>query len=131
MVRPLGRLLTVRGRWDVAALVALLVLASTDAIVMRTLMGPASGGPASLVPAVLALVLHWGLNLVLLIVLVSALLGLVNPHAPLAPGFDALARPILAPVRRALPRLRGIDLSPLVVLVVLQVLFLVLAPYVP
>jgi YggT family protein len=48
-------------------------------------------------------------------------------YSPLAPFFDVLARPLLQPVRRRLPALGGIDLSPLVVLVLCEVALVVLA----
>lgn len=61
------------------------------------------------------------------VVIVAALLSWINPYSPLAPFFDVLARPLLQPVRRRLPALGGIDLSPLVVLLLLQVALIVLA----
>ena len=66
------------------------------------------------------------IHLAMLVVLVTALLSWVNPHAPLAPFFDALARPLLAPVQRFVPPIGGIDLSPLVLLLALQVGLMVL-----
>lgn len=71
----------------------------------------------------------------LLRVAVSAVMGLVIVHAvmswvqarsPVADVLGRLAAPILRPVRRLLPPLGGVDLSPLVVLVLLQVLMMVL-----
>jgi YggT family protein len=45
----------------------------------------------------------------------------VNPHAPVAPAIDQLTRPWLAPIRRLVPLVGGVDLSPLVLIVVAQV----------
>jgi YggT family protein len=53
-------------------------------------------------------------------------LSWINPYTPLAPFFDALSRPLLLPARRLLPPIGGIDLSPLVVLLLLQVVLIVL-----
>lgn len=61
------------------------------------------------------------------VVIIAALLSWINPYSPLAPFFDVLARPLLQPVRRRLPALGGIDLSPLVVLVLCEVALVVLA----
>lgn len=61
------------------------------------------------------------------VIIVAALLSWVAPYSPLAPLFAALTRPLLAPVRRILPPLGGIDLSPLVALLLLQVVLIVLA----
>jgi YggT family protein len=61
------------------------------------------------------------------VVIVAALLSWINPYSPFGAVFDALSRPLLQPVRRLLPALGGIDLSPLVVLLLLQVALIVLA----
>lgn len=59
-------------------------------------------------------------------VLVSAILSWVNPHAPLADVFNAAARPLLRPFRRFIPPVGGMDLSPLALLVVLQIALFVI-----
>lgn len=65
------------------------------------------------------------------VVIAAALLSWINPYSPFAPLFDTLSQPVLAPVRRRLPALGGVDLSPLVVLLVLQVALIVLAGLAP
>ncbi|MDP3033206.1 MAG: YggT family protein [Rhodocyclaceae bacterium] len=72
-------------------------------------------------------VLRIAVYLLMGVIIIAALLSWINPHSPFAPLFDALSRPMLNPVRRLLPTLGGIDLSPLVVLVLLQVALVVLA----
>jgi len=59
--------------------------------------------------------------------LVQAVLSWVNPHSPVGPLFDALTRPFLRPIRRFVPPLGNVDLSPLVLIVLLQVLLIPLA----
>jgi YggT family protein len=58
------------------------------------------------------------------IVLISAVFSWVNPHAPLAPLFFSLSEPFLRPFRRIIPPIANVDLSPLVLLLVLQVLLM-------
>ena len=65
------------------------------------------------------------------VVIIAALLSWINPYSPLTPFFDQLSRPLLAPVRRRMPALGGIDLSPLVVLLLLEVVLIVLANLMP
>ncbi|SFZ74217.1 YggT family protein [Chitinimonas taiwanensis] len=73
--------------------------------------------------------LRLSLYLVFGAVLVQAILSWVNPYNPLAPILDALSRPFLKPIRRLLPPVGGFDLSPLVLLLLLQMLLMfVLAP---
>jgi YggT family protein len=53
-------------------------------------------------------------------------LSWVNPYAPVAPAIAMLVRPFLAPFQRVIPPIGGIDLSPLVLIVVVNILLLVL-----
>ena len=57
-------------------------------------------------------------------VIVQFILSWVNPYAPLAPVFDTIVRPFLRPIRRFIPPIANIDLSPAVLFIVLQVLLI-------
>lgn len=83
----------------------------------------------ALVVAVLAAIelVRMGLYLVFGAVLVAAVFSWVNPYAPMAGLFDALTRPLLRPFRRLVPPVGGVDLSPLLLLLVLQIALFVLA----
>ncbi|MBY0573841.1 MAG: YggT family protein, partial [Undibacterium sp.] len=61
----------------------------------------------------------------------EAILSFVNPYAPLAPLIRALNAPILAPLRRLIPPVGGLDFSILVAFVILQMLNWVLHPFLP
>lgn len=67
------------------------------------------------------------LYLIFGIVIITAIMSWVNPYAPLAPVLNALARPFLAPLQRFIPPLGGVDLSPIVLIIVLQLLLGLLA----
>jgi YggT family protein len=60
-----------------------------------------------------------------------AVLSWVNPHAPIAPTVDALTQPFLSPIRRVVPLIGGVDLSPLVLILLLQVLLTMLKSVTP
>ena len=51
--------------------------------------------------------------------------------APIAPTIDALTRPFLAPIRRVVPLIGGVDLSPLVLILGIQVLLSLIQSFVP
>lgn len=78
----------------------------------------------------------WGIGLVELmrmmvyllmgVVLASAILSWVNPYAPMAPIINALAEPFLRPIRQVVPMIANVDLSPLVLLLMLQVVLVLL-----
>ncbi len=125
IVRPLrGVLPTARANMrsvDWASLLGALLLAVLLAVVYVMIFGrgraPAFGAVVLL--AVFWL-LKWSLWLLTAMVLLLAVLSWVNPHAPIAPTIDALTRPFLAPIRRALPLIGGVDLSPLVLILLAQ-----------
>ena len=79
--------------------------------------------------AILALIdlLRFTLYILVFALIVQAVLSWVNPHTPLGPLFDAMTRPFLRPIRRFVPPLGNVDLSPLVLIVLLQVLLIPLA----
>jgi YggT family protein len=83
------------------------------------------------VPVILAIAMlelvRFSVYLLFGIVIVAAVLSWVNPHAPLAPAFNALARPFLRPFQRLIPPIANVDLSPLVLLLVLQISLMLLA----
>lgn len=58
--------------------------------------------------------------------ILQAVLSWINPYSPLAAPAHQLTRPILDPIRRFVPLISGIDLSPLVAILLLQVLLMFL-----
>jgi YggT family protein len=66
------------------------------------------------------------LYLLIGVVIVQVIISWVNPYAPLASVFEALTRPFYAVFRRFVPPLGNVDLSPLFVLLLAQVLLILL-----
>jgi len=89
----------------------------------------AGAQPALLALAAVAVVdlVRYGVYLLVFAVIVQAVLSWVNPYTPVGPAFDALTRPLLRPLRRVVPPIANVDLTPLVLLVILQVLLIPLA----
>jgi len=120
LVLPLRRLIPPVGRWDIASLVAagLVELALYGFL---WLLGGLHGSPA-LVPMQAALGL---VRLVLSgatgLLIVYVVLSWVQSGSPMAGLIDRVVAPWLRPIRRVVPLVGGIDLSPLLLLVLLQV----------
>jgi YggT family protein len=55
------------------------------------------------------------------LIIIEAIFSWVNPHAPLAPFVRALNDPLMRPLRRVVPMIGNIDLTPLVAIVLLQI----------
>jgi len=62
------------------------------------------------------------MDLFLYAIVAQAVLSWVNPYTPIAPALDALTRPILNPIRQLIPSLNGLDLSPLVAVILAQLI---------
>lgn len=58
-------------------------------------------------------------------VLLQAILSWVNPHTPITPVLHALTNPLLKPLRKYIPTASGIDLTPLVVFIIAEMLLIV------
>jgi YggT family protein len=84
-------------------------------------------GAAALFGLALIDLLRFTLYIFVFALIVQAVLSWVNPYSPVGPLFDALTRPFLRPIRRFVPPLGTVDLSPLVLIVLLQVLQIPLA----
>ena len=126
LVGPLRRVLPARGRFDAPSLLASLIVASAYVFLIGLV---ASGGLwtwALFVPNVFVVLIRWILYLLSFLIIVNVILSFVNPHAPLAPTFNVLTRPFLAPLRRIIPPLGGFDVSPLLAILVLQICAIVL-----
>lgn len=121
LVKPLrGAIPTTRGQ-DWASIAAALAVALVLAIVWGLLFRGATAAVGMVVPLAVFWLLKWSIYLVMGLVLLQAIMSWVNPHAPVAPAVDQLTRPFLAPIRRVIPLVGGVDLSPLVLLLVAQV----------
>jgi YggT family protein len=127
VVMPLRRLLGSAGRVDLASLVALLLvqLAGTAAL---GLVAGVHLAPAPLLVRALHGLTQTVLQFYFVAVLLYALLSWIGPsaHGPAAHLLARLCEPLLAPVRRIVPPLGGLDLSALFVLIGLQALQILL-----
>jgi len=57
-------------------------------------------------------------------IIIQAVLSWVNPHHPVAPFFQALTRPFLRPFQKAVPPIGGVDITPVLVLIALQLVLI-------
>jgi YggT family protein len=67
-------------------------------------------------------VLRTTLDVFFYAIMLQVILSWVNPHTPISGVLDSLTKPILAPIQRFLPMASGIDFSPIVALIFLQML---------
>lgn len=120
LVKPLRRILPGVGGYDWATLLgAFLIALLVQAIDLFLLRGEISV-QALLVLSVHRLI-HWLLWMFLGLIIIEVIFSWVNPHAPLAPLVRALTEPLMRPLRRVIPPIGGIDLSPIAAILLLQI----------
>jgi YggT family protein len=66
------------------------------------------------------------ISLLTALLIIQAVLSWIQPSSPAQYVLHQLTDPMLKPIRRVLPLVGGIDLSPLVLLLLLQVLSMVI-----
>lgn len=125
LVKPLRRLVPGVGGYDWATLIGASLVATCATALKLGTFGIFS--PWLLLVDSVFLLAQWIIYGWIGLLLVSVVFSWVNPHAPLAPFFYALSNPILRPIRRILPPIGSVDLSPIVAFLALQILLQVLA----
>ncbi|MCP1117859.1 YggT family protein [Robbsia andropogonis] len=128
IVVPLRRVLPGTGGVDWATLLAAYVVAL---LYLLLVVAVAGGDPGDMFPLVFAFALlttvKWAVNLLMWATLLMALMSWLNPRAPTMALLDILTAPFLNPLRRVLPLIGGMDLSPLALFVITQILLMVIS----
>jgi len=118
---PLRRLIPGIAGLDLAAVVFMFVLKFAELWLITALLGmtPQTGGLAMLSVAEL---LGLAINVYLFSILIQVIISWVNPgmYNPVMGLLHSLNEPLLAPARRLIPPISGLDLSPIAVIIVLQ-----------
>ncbi len=128
-LRPLRRIIPSIGRIDTASVVLMLALQVLDIFLVSALQ-QISISPPSLLLAALWQLLELLYNIYFYSILVSVVLSWVAPRGynPAVALLFALTEPLLRLFRNVLPPIGGIDLSPLLALIVLQFAKMVVQP---
>ncbi len=129
MVRPARRFIP--GLWglDLPTLLLAWLMQLLELLVVTQVRGFRFGAEVGLAMIGLALLAVIGvikmlIYIVLVATLLQALLSWINPGSPVAPLLDAMTRPFLRIFRRRIPPVGNVDLSPLFLLVVCQLLLM-------
>ncbi len=128
LVRPARRVIP--GLWGLDLATFLLAWAIEFLVLAATLWisGMPPYTPISL--AVLVLLSAIGLlkqsiHIFMLVLIVQAVLSWVNPYSPVSEVLNSLSRPFLIFFRRRIPLVGNVDLSPLIVLIIFQLILTV------
>ena len=119
LVRPLRRVLPGVMGFDWASLVGAFLIIMLSVIIDLWIL-PGFSVSAVLLWSILRL-MEWVLYGFIGLIIIEAVFSWVNPHAPLAPFIRVLNDPLLRPLRRIIPLIGNIDLTPLAALLLLQI----------
>ncbi|MEH3022450.1 MAG: YggT family protein [Pseudomonas oryzihabitans] len=125
LLKPLRRIIPGFGGVDLAALVLAILVQLALMMIVVVLLGASIAGlfPALLIWALLG-VASLFLKVFFFALIVSVILSWVAPrtHNPAAELVNQICEPLLAPFRRILPSLGGLDLSPIFAFIVINLL---------
>lgn len=129
LLKPLRRLIPSIGKLDSSALLLMLALQMLSFTVIALLRGGQLAPGALLILSVAELIGLF-LNVLLFSILIQVIISWVNPGAynPAVSLLYSLTEPVLQPCRRLIPPFSGIDLSPLVALIAIQLIKMLLLP---
>lgn len=128
-LNPLRRLIPGLSGMDIAALVLAWLVISLEQLAILGLAGsgfqPAAAALLA-IPELISLII----NIFLFAILIQVIISWINPgsYNPAITLIHSLTEPLLAPVRRRMPDMGGLDLSPMVVMLGLVVLEMLLIP---
>ncbi len=131
LVKPLRRVLpaqVLKSRIDWASVMAAILFALLWSVLFGLLLGAVNAMPdfapaaiISLVMFALKMLIRVALQVMMLLLIGFVILSWVQPASPAYALLGRLTEPLLAPLRRVIPPLGGVDLSALVLILLLQV----------
>jgi YggT family protein len=129
-VRPARRVIPGLFGLDLASLVLAWVVEVVGLVLLLAVKGFGLGALTATVLGGLALLAavrlaQLFLYTIMVAIVLHAVLSWVNPHSPAAPLLNSLTRPLLGPLRKLVPPIANVDLSPLLALIGCQLLLTV------
>lgn len=128
LIMPLRRALPPIGRVDTASIVAVLLVAVAQVAALSLVRGFGVPDVLDLLRLAALEVVRTTLWVYFWAIFVYALLSMLAPgsYSPALSILESLCEPVLAPIRRTLPSIGGLDLSPLWAGIGIQVLLILL-----
>ena len=132
-ITPLRAILPTGNKVDTASLLMAFLCAVVELLLMMSISGYgfAEGILLRLPLVALLMTVKWALSLATWVCIFQAILSWLNPMQPIMPVLNTLLAPLLDPIRRHMPRTGMIDFSPLVLILILQVLQIAVGSVMP
>jgi YggT family protein len=128
LVIPLRRFMPPIGRLDTATLTIIIMLQLGLIAVLINFACVGSPDFAQIVMLTAVRLVNLFLRIYLFVILIYVILSWISPgtYNPAANLLASIAEPVLAPLRRIIPSIGGLDLSPLFALILIQALTLLI-----
>ena len=126
-VKPLRRVIPGFMRMDWASLVVALLLEFVLQLLEFTVLAgalPNGGVLSALLFLAFVRLARLSIYIFIVVIIAQAVMSWVSPYHPAAPFFNALSDPLLKPVRRVVPPIGGVDISPVFILIALQLVLM-------
>ena len=129
LLNPLRQVIPGAGGMDIASLVLAWIVITLEQLAILGVAGTGFQPTAAMLLAIPELI-SLTINIFLFAILIQVIISWINPgsYNPVIGLIHSLTEPLLAPVRRRMPDLGGIDLSPMVVMIGLVLLEMLLIP---
>ena len=129
ILRPMRRFIPSFRKFDTASVVLMIVLQTVSVLLVQWIRGYHPGVAAVVILSVAQLV-SLLLNVFLVAILIEVVVSWINPggYNPALALVYSLTEPVLRPARNVIPPIAGLDLSPLVVLIAIQVIKMLVLP---
>ena len=123
LVGPMRKVIPSIGRLDTATLLLAIIVAAAKFITLSLLFGTGAFNPLAILILSVMDVIKETLSLMFWVLLLRAVLSWVSQgQSPIDNVLHQLTEPMLAPIRRIIPPIGGLDLSVLVAIIALQFL---------
>jgi len=128
-LKPMRRFIPGLGGLDFAAIILMVVLQMVAILIVASISGQ-NAGPGAIFFLTIAELLSLFLNVFLFAILIQVIVSWINPgsHNPAMSVIHTITEPVMRPARRVIPPIGGLDLSPLVAILVLQLVKMLLIP---
>jgi YggT family protein len=128
VILPLRRILPPIGKTDSASIVAILIVSALKVWVLHLLLGFGLPRPEVLLYGIALDLIRLVLKTYFFSIILNALLSFVAPgsYSPAQSVLASICNPVLNPVRRYIPSVAGLDLSPLWVCIAIQALLIII-----
>ena len=129
VILPLRRVLPPLGKLDTASLVALILCTVVKLWILLALLRGIAPPPSTMLVATLLELVRLVLMTYLFSIVLNALLSFLAPgnYSPVQALLHSLCEPVLRPFRRVIPPVGGLDLSPLVPIILIQALLIAIS----